>query len=185
MINIKSTLYSIGHGNKSIEEFIEELKSFNIKYLLDIRSKPYSKWNPHFNQTNLKFALERNQIKYVFLGNVLGGLPDDRSCYNHEGKVLYDVIKDKEFFKVGLERLILANQKHLELAIMCSESNPVECHRTKLIGQELLKSEITLKHIISNKVVKSQQTVMNELTRGFNTIDLFGNTIDFKSRKAH
>ena len=181
----ESTIYSIGHGNKKIEDFIDELKSFDIHFLLDVRSKPYSKWNPQFNQAQLKLELERNDITYVFVGDVLGGLPDDRSCYNYEGKVVYDLIKEKDFFKEGLMRLSTANAKRINLAIMCSESKPEECHRSKLIGQELLKKEISLKHIISNKKIKSQQDVMNELTKGTGTVDLFGQEIDFTSRKSY
>lgn len=180
-----STIYSIGHGNKKIEDFISELKSFNILFLLDIRSKPYSKWNPHFNQAQLKIELERNGITYVFVGDVLGGLPEDRSCYNSEGKVVYDLIKEKDFFKNGLKRLTTANEKQIKLAIMCSESKPEECHRTKLIGQELLKKDISLKHIISNVRIKSQPDVMSELTKGKGTVDLFGQEIDFTSRKSY
>ena len=181
----KSTIYSIGHGNKKIEDFIKELKSFDIHFLFDIRSKPYSKWNPQFNQNQLKFELKKNEITYVFVGDVLGGLPDDRSCYNYEGKVVYDLIKEKDFFKKGLERLTNANAKQISLAIMCSESKPEECHRSKLIGQELLKKEVSLNHIVSNTRIKSQQTVMNELTKGKGTIDLFGQEIDFTSRKSY
>ena len=181
----ESTIYSIGHGNKKIEDFIKELKSFDIHFLLDIRSKPYSKWNPQFNQNQLKFELKKNEITYVFVGDVLGGLPDDRSCYNYEGKVVYDLIKEKDFFKKGLERLTNANKKHINLAIMCSESKPEECHRSKLIGQELLKKDVSLNHIVSKTRIKSQQTVMNELTKGKGTIDLFGQEIDFTSRKSY
>ena len=106
-----TTLYSIGHGNKKIEDFIEELKFFNIQYLLDIRSKPFSKWNPLFNQPSLKLELKSYKITYVFLGDTLGGLPEDRSCYDYDGKVVYDLIKEKDFFKEGLKRLITANEK--------------------------------------------------------------------------
>ena len=179
-----TTIYSIGHGNKKIEDFIAELKSFKIQFLLDIRSKPYSKWNPQFNQDILDFELKKNGITYVFVGDTLGGLPKDRSCYDYEGKVVYDLIKEKDFFKEGLERLTTANQKKINLAIMCSESKPEECHRSKLIGQELLNKDISLKHIISNRV-KSQETVMNELTKGKGTVDLFGNEMDFTSRKSY
>lgn len=181
----ESTIYSIGHGNKKIEDFINELKSFNIHFLLDIRSKPYSKWNPQFNQAPLKIELEKNEITYVFVGDVLGGLPDDKSCYNYDGKVVYDLIKEKDFFKEGLKRLTTANEKKINLAIMCSESKPEECHRSKLIGQELLKKDVALKHIISNKKIKSQQDVMNELTKGTGIVDLFGQEIDFTSRKSY
>lgn len=180
-----TTIYSIGHGSKKIENFIAELQSYDILFLLDIRSKPFSKWNPQFNQNELKFILEENGIKYVFVGDTLGGLPEDRSCYDYNGKVVYDLIKEKDFFKEGLERLTNANKKHIKLAIMCSESKPEECHRSKLIGQELLRKNISLKHIVSDKIVKSQEIVMAELTKGKGTIDLFGNETDFTSRKSY
>ena len=180
-----TTVYSIGHGNKKIEDFIQELNAFEIQFLLDIRSKPFSKWNPQFNQNELKFKLEDKRIKYVFVGDSLGGLPEDRSCYDFNGKVVYDLIKEKDFFKEGLERLTTANEKQIKIAIMCSESKPEECHRSKLIGQELLKKNISLKHIISDKMVKSQEIVMAELTKGKGTVDLFGNEIDFTSRKSY
>jgi uncharacterized protein (DUF488 family) len=181
----ESTIYSIGHGSKIIDDFISELKSFNIFFLLDIRSKPFSKWNPQFNRDQLENELEKHNIKYVFIGNNLGGLPEDRSCYDNNGKVVYDYIKEKDFFKEGLKRLTIANEKHVNIAIMCSESNPGECHRSKLIGMELSKQKISIKHIVSRFRFKSQELVMSELTNGNGTVDLFGNVTEFKSRKAH
>lgn len=180
-----STIYSIGHGNKKIDDFVNELKSFNIFFLLDIRSKPYSKWSPHFNQNQLELELKKCNIKYVFVGDSLGGLPEDRSCYDFNGKVVYDYIKEKEFFKEGLKRLTTANEKQINIAIMCSESNPSECHRSKLIGQELLKQNISIKHIISKFKFKSQELVMAEQTNGNGIIDLFGNVTEFTSRKTY
>ncbi|MDR3127131.1 MAG: DUF488 domain-containing protein [Tannerellaceae bacterium] len=182
---MKSTIYSIGHGNKSIEEFIQELKSFDIGFLIDIRSNPYSKWYPQFNQIPLKKEIEKNDIKYVFLGDKLGGLPNDRSCYDINGKVVYDLVKNKDFFQEGLNRLITANSKTIKVAIMCSESKPEECHRSKLIGKELLKTNISVNHIISKNKVKPQEIVISELTDGFGVVDLFKNRIEFTSRKSY
>jgi uncharacterized protein (DUF488 family) len=54
-------IFSIGHGNKDIETFIQELKSFDIGFLIDIRTKPFSKWNPDFNQGMLKFYITRQR----------------------------------------------------------------------------------------------------------------------------
>lgn len=68
---------------------------------------------------------------------------------------------------------------------MCSESKPEECHRSKLIGQELLRKNISINHIVSEKRTKSQSAVMNELTKGKGTVDLFGNEMDFTSRKSY
>ncbi len=180
-----STIYSIGHGSKKMEDFINELKSFNIFFLLDIRSNPYSKWNPGFNKATLETSLKEHNITYVFLGDKLGGLPKDSTCYDADGKVVYDRIKEKIFFQEGIKRLIHANTKKVKLAIMCSESKPEECHRSKLVGQELLKSGISVNHIISSKLVKSQETVMTELTKGLGTVDLFGNLKEFVSRKSY
>ncbi|GAB6008006.1 DUF488 domain-containing protein [Dysgonomonas reticulitermitis] len=182
---MKSTIYSIGHGSKNVEELIKELQSFDIEFLIDIRSKPYSKWNPQFNQAPLKTVIKNNHIEYVFLGDKLGGLPDDRSCYNYNGKVVYELIKEKDFFKDGLNRLITASQKGIRVAIMCSESKPEECHRSKLIGEELLKLGISINHIISEDKIKTQELVIEELTEGLGVTDLFGNKTDFTSRKSY
>lgn len=181
-----STIYSIGHGNKSANDLVNELKSFNIKFLLDIRSKPYSKWSPHFNKDKIEKELAQHDIKYVFIGDHLGGLPEDRTCYDINGKVIYDRIKEKDFFKEGLKRLITANEKGVLIAIMCSESNPLQCHRSKLIGAELLSNEnISVKHIVAVNKVKSQEMVMGEITKGAGTVDLFGNQTKLTSRKKY
>lgn len=180
-----TTIYSIGHGSKDINNFITELQSFKIQYLLDIRSKPFSRWHPQFNKEDLKHSLESSSIKYLYVGDSLGGLPDDKSCYNKNGKVVYDSIKEKDFFKSGLDRLITANKKNINVAIMCSESKPEECHRSKLIGQELLEKNISINHIITKDIIKPQEVVINELTKGMGTIDIFGKPINFSSRKSY
>ena len=185
----KSTIYSIGHGNKSIETLIEELRHFSVNYLIDIRSKPYSKYSPHFNKNSLKFSLLKEKITYTFLGDSLGGLPDDQTCYTN-GHVDYDKLKEKEFFKNGLQRLIAANDKKIKVAIMCSESKPEECHRTKLIGEELKKFGIDLNHITRTKskskqlIIKSQNDVMLEVAPN-GTINLFGDEMTFSSKKKY
>lgn len=177
-------IYSIGHGNKNFEDFLKELSSFNIRYLIDVRTSPYSKYNPQYNRELLKNNLEAANITYVYMGDNLGGLPSDRSCYI-DGKVSYDLIKDKEFFKEGLARLIKAYEKDINVAVMCSESKPEECHRSKLIGQELLKKGITIQHITELDKTKDQFTVMNVLTKGKGVVDLFGNETSFTSRKKY
>jgi uncharacterized protein (DUF488 family) len=177
-------IYTIGHGTKRVEDFIEELKSFGVSYLIDVRSSPFSKFNPQFNQGSIKHDLKSAEIVYVYLGDKLGGLPNDRSCYI-EGKVDYDIMKDKDFFKEGLERLITANNKKINIAVMCSESKPEECHRSKLIGQELLKRNISILHIVGLSRAKTQVDVINELNKGRNVVDLFNSEQNFTSRKKY
>lgn len=181
----KKPLYSIGHGNRKNEEFLSLLQKFAIEFLIDVRSQPYSKYNPQFNQSELKTYLENNGIKYVFMGDSIGGRPNDTSCYDHEGKVDYEVIKTKIFFKQGIERLKTAYDKDINVVIMCSESKPCECHRSKLIGKVLVEDKIAIMHIDEKGKVKDQITVINELNKGLPEYDLFGNPKNSTSRKTY
>lgn len=176
-----TVVYSIGHGNKAINNFIDELRCFEIQYLVDIRSTPFSKWNPDFNQKNLKKTLHKNNITYVFMGDALGGLPKDRSCYQEDGRVNYSILREKEFFKKGIERLVTASKKQLKIVIMCSESKPEECHRSKLIGQELIKLSVAMEHILPEGEIISQADVIKKLTGGYGAVNLFGE-VDLMSR---
>jgi uncharacterized protein (DUF488 family) len=181
----KKPLYTIGHGNRRPEDFLALLKDFGIEYLIDVRSQPYSKFNPKYNQNDLKFFLERNGVKYVFMGDTIGGRPKDNSCYDDEGKVDYEMVKVKDFFLNGIDRLKTAYNKDINLVIMCSESKPCECHRSKLIGKVLVTDNIVLKHIDEKGKLKDQLTVINELNKGLSEFDLFGNPINSTSRKTY
>ena len=171
-----SHIFSIGHGSKDIKELILELQSFDIEFLVDIRSKPYSKFYTHFNQGFLKYSVEEYHIKYGYMGDLLGGLPLDRTCYT-DGKVDYNKLKNREFFIEGLKRLQNANSKGFNVCILCSESNPKECHRAKLIGVEL-------RHIIGIEKEKTQNQVIFELTNGDGLNTIFGEE-HFTSRKKY
>lgn len=178
-------VYTIGYGNRKFEDFVKILKSFDIQYLIDVRSKPYSKYNPDFNQNELKFFLKDRGITYGFWGNTLGGLPDCPCCYDNDGKVNYEEVKKQDFFKQGLSRVKTAYKKQFKIVLMCSETKPEECHRTKLIGEELAKDKIKLRHIDEKGKLKSQTDVMLKLTKGKNVIDLFGENENFTSRKQY
>lgn len=184
-----STIYTIGHGNKSIDVFLEEIDFFNINYLIDIRSRPYSKYNSQYNKGIFEITLTENDVKYVYLGDILGGLPEDKTCYTND-HVDYTKLANNKSFKLGLNRLIVANQKQIKIAIMCSESKPEECHRSKLIGEELRKHGIIINHITRSKdklkrlIVKDQLSVMHEVAPD-GTTNLFGDELSFKSRKPY
>jgi uncharacterized protein (DUF488 family) len=171
------SLYTIGHGARKERDFLALLQCYGIEILMDVRSQPYSKFHPQFNQNNLHAFLERHDIRYIFMGDTLGGRPKDKSCYNEEGSIDYDIVKTKGFFRRGIDILKSICDSEHKVAVMCSESNPCDCHRTKLIGKVLNTEEITLKHIDAKGKLKDHTTVLNEMNKGLSCTDLFGNGI--------
>ena len=177
-----SSILSIGYGNREIDDFIAILKEYAIEFLLDLRSKPYSKYKIDFSGKLFETNLQKNGIKYVFMGDSLGGLPSDTSCYTEEGYVDYSQMESKKFYQDGVKRLITAHEKKIPLVIMCSESKPHECHRSKLIGETLQKNGIELRHIDETGNILLQQDVIAKLKN--NQPSLFGEKKQvFTSRK--
>ncbi len=134
----KIPIYTIGHGNRSLEDFIELLQRYDITYVIDVRSQPYSRYTPHFSHSALEASLKEQHIRYVFMGDTLGGRPSDESCY-HNDKPQYDIIRTKPFYLQGIARLRIVWEKQLRVALLCSEAKPQECHRSKLIGNTLIE----------------------------------------------
>jgi uncharacterized protein (DUF488 family) len=170
----KKPLYTIGHGNRKAPDFFDLLKEYGIEYLVDVRSVPYSRFHPQFNRNALESFLAQHDIRYVFMGDELGGRPKDVTCYCKDGKIDYEMLKGKDFFKNGIDRLKTAYDKDINLAIMCSERNPCECHRSKLIGQVLAADHIIVLHIDEQGKIKDHSTVISEISKGQSPIDLFG-----------
>jgi uncharacterized protein (DUF488 family) len=155
----KSSLYSIGHGSRKAEDFLSLLLAYDIKYLADVRSYPFSRFHPQFNSKKLDEFLAEAGITYVFMGNELGGRPKDPSCYDGEGKIDYGLVRKKDFFLSGIERLKAANDKQVSLAVMCSERDPAMCHRSRLIGAVLQEQGIELLHIDEHGKLKDQTSL--------------------------
>lgn len=166
-----SSLHTIGYGARTLEELIDALLANRIEYLLDVRTSPYSKFKPEFGREALEAALKARGIRYVFMGDTLGGQPRDPDCYT-DGKVDYDKVRRQPFFQAGIERLRTAHEKGVRVVIMCSEGRPEECHRSKMIGEALAAAGIPVRHIDENGQLLTQTQVIDRLTGG--QFDLFG-----------
>ncbi len=162
---MKIPLYTIGHGNRSIESFLALLERYSIDFLVDVRSQPYSRYNPHFSKASLEASLVRQGLSYVFMGDSLGGRPTDPGCYV-AGKVDYALVHDKAWYQQGIARLHTAWEKQLRVALMCSELKPQDCHRSKLIGNTLLEQHIAVSHIDEKGELKGQAELNLLLTHG-------------------
>ena len=146
----KHQIYTIGHSNKTIEEFIALLQRYEINVIVDVRSNPYSRYVSQFNQKPLQRALYEHDIKYIFMGNELGGQPKDNRFYDDKGYVLYYAIASEPSFEAGIERLKKGLQEEFNDSIMCSEENPHDCHRRLLVSRVLIEHGISISHIRAN-----------------------------------
>lgn len=174
-------IYTIGYGSRSMEAFLAVLRGHQIAYVIDIRSMPYSRFKPEFSKDALEAHLHGEGIRYLYMGDALGGQPTDRDCYVDD-KVVYDRVRGKAFFREGIDRVRRAFQQQVRVALMCSEGKPSECHRTKLIGLTLAEQGIPVAHIDEHDALRSQADVVGELTEG--QLTLFGEP-EFRSRKRY
>ncbi len=143
-------LFTVGYTAYPQELFIEALKHHHIDVVADVRSAPFSAYYKDFNQDVLQAQLKQQGFLYVFLGKELGARPEDRSVYV-DGRVDFDLVRRAPFFVQGLQRLRTGLQQY-NVALLCAEKDPIQCHRSILICKELC-AEHTVQHIFEKKYV--------------------------------
>ncbi len=139
-------VYTIGHSNHSADRFVELLERHGIEVLVDVRSRPSSRFSPHFAKKRLSRRLAEQGLEYRFLGAELGGMPDEDRFYDSDGYVLYDRLAASERFTRGIAALVeIAADRRT--ALMCGEENPTGCHRRLLLGRALIDRGVELLHV--------------------------------------
>jgi uncharacterized protein (DUF488 family) len=179
--DVPSPVHTIGYGARTLDDFLDLLCTHEIRYLIDLRSSPYSKFKPEFSRETLAKALEARGVKYVYMGDQLGGQPDDPACFV-DGKVVYEIVAQLPAYQQGIARVVRAHERGLRLVLMCSEGKPELCHRAKLIGETLTARGIPVLHIDEDGALISQDDVRDRLTGG--QLNLFGENT-FTSRKRY
>jgi uncharacterized protein (DUF488 family) len=142
---VRETLFSIGHSNHELSDFLGLLGRAGITTLADVRSQPYSRRHPHYNRPDLETALAQGGIAYVFLGHALGGRPDDPELYDAEGRVDYERVRKTDAFQQGLKELLAVKGK--KTVLFCAEEDPLDCHRGLMIAPALLESGVATCHL--------------------------------------
>lgn len=156
------SLFTVGHSNLEFEQFVKLLRDSTVELLLDVRSRPQSSRFPQFSQPGFGSLLAAEGIAYLFLGEELGGRPDDPDVYRLDGLVDYRSRRKSYAFRAGLERLL----KELEgrtLAMMCAEEDPLECHRFLMVCPELVRAGIQPLHIRKGSRIETQEAAENRL----------------------
>ncbi len=172
------TVFTIGYGNRPIEDFLGLLRQYGIETVCDVRSSPYSSRFPNFTRDSLSQALSAKDVKYVFLGNELGARPSDPDLYE-DGRASYTAMANSAAFRQGIERVEVGAEKYT-LALLCAEKDPLDCHRAILISPALAAAGIVVNHIGPGGRLESQRELERRLLRklGLDQVPLFGSPND-------
>ncbi len=177
-------ILTVGYGARSIEELLAVLEQAGAEYLVDVRSAPYSRFKPEFSREALAATLEAHGIRYVFMGKELGGKPDDPECFDADGRVDYGRLRLRPAFANGLTSLEAGWEAGHTLVLMCSEGKPQECHRAKLVAEELNALGVPVAHIDEQGARRSHDEIMAMITDGQETL-FGGHAAASRSRKQY
>lgn len=154
-------LYSIGHSNQSQEEFLNLLNKHDINCIVDVRSVPASKFTPQFNMEPLKWFLRSHDIQYLHFGDEFGARRTD--SLNADGQVDFEIAVKTPSFRQGADRLLRGLQKGFRISLMCSEANPLECHRFSLVSRYFHEHGLDVKHILKDGTLASHAELEEEM----------------------
>jgi uncharacterized protein (DUF488 family) len=167
----RPTIFTIGHSNHSEEKFLELLTQHGIEVLVDVRSQPFSRYNPQFNDSNLANSLKAAGIRYLFMGKELGGRPEGEEFLDESGHALYHRMADSPEFLAGIERLERGLQED-RTAIMCSEENPAICHRHLLVTRVISDRGVDVLHIRGDGRLETEDEIAPKEKQGVLFADL-------------
>lgn len=154
-------IFTIGHSNHEPEAFAALLERHGIELVADVRSQPYSAYAQHFNKGVVEGILGTRGIKYLFLGDLLGGRPEGEEFYDDAQHVLYDRVAESEPFRRGINRLLDEIRSHT-VALLCGEEDPADCHRRVLVGRVLRERGVAVLHIRGDGRVQSEEEVCRD-----------------------
>ncbi len=130
------SIYTAGHGARTIDALLALLGAAKIGVLVDVRLRPVSRRYPHFSQRQLGEALDEHAIEYVFEGRALGGFREPGPNCRHSALASdafrgYAEQMATPEFRAAADR-VLARAAGARLAVLCAERFPVDCHRNLL-----------------------------------------------------
>jgi len=158
-------LYSIGHSSQTQEEFLALLTSYSINCVVDVRSVPASKYSPQFNQENLKWFLKSHGIQYLHFGDEFGARRTD--SIDENGQVNFELAVKTPNFQQGVVRLMRGLEKGYQIVLMCSEADPLECHRFSMVSRYFYDLGLDVQHILKDGTLAPHASLEKEMINQF------------------
>ena len=161
-------VFTIGHSDHELNYFLELLFSQRINCVIDVRSIPASGRNPQYNQNALKNALSKEGIEYWHFRKEFGARQISQSVHNEEGRVDFEKFQQTDAFQQGVQQLEDGLEKGYEIALMCAEGHPLDCHRFSMISNFLAAKGFDIFHIMKDKSVIAHAEMEEELLKKYN-----------------
>jgi len=155
------TIFTIGHSNHSLGDFVSLLRRHEVTAVADVRSSPHSRHCSHFNRGVLSQFLPAQGVEYAYRGRELGARPSDPNCYR-DGRADFRLLRVTQAFKAGLERLICLAARCIT-AVMCAEKDPLDCHRMILVSRALRACDLAIWHIREDGGLESNEDAERRL----------------------
>lgn len=161
----KMICYTIGHSTRKLEEFINIIKNYGIDCIMDVRSNPHasSSYDKSYDRDSLEMNIKQSGINYIYMGEQLGEKRTENEVLDSDGKANFDKIMECSTFNKGINRIVEGIRRGHKIALMCSERNPFNCHRSIVLGYALMKNGVDMEHIIDEKKSKSQNRIEEEI----------------------
>lgn len=159
-------VYTIGHGNRRVQQVILLLEQYSINRIIDVRATPFSQYAPGWNRNVLRELLPQLHFEYIYMGNLLGEKSSKRELYT-DGVIDYEKLAETESFRNAIRRLMQYADGRTSL--LCTETNPLGCHRSLLIGRSLKAQRIETHHIVGreNPYIRTQSDLEEEMIEEF------------------
>lgn len=139
-------ILTAGYGNRGFAGFVALMERHGVTHVVDVRSVPQSSYWEDFRRPRLERILPEQGLRYVYMGDTLGGVPDSPILCKDPEAVPLEPLFDDPKLHLGLDRLIQAAQERT-VCLMCGCLRPHRCHRSRLIGEALARRGVVVLHL--------------------------------------
>lgn len=156
-------VYTIGHSVHPIDVFLKLLNKYDINCVIDVRSTPFSKYAPQYNINEIKKTLNSNGIYYLFMGKEFGARQTDTTLFDSDGLLNFEKVIKNDQFQSGMKRVKEGLDKGFNITFMCTEKDPIDCHRSILVGRAFHDEKFDVLNIIENGNIETQEELIERL----------------------
>ena len=157
-------IFTLGHSNGTQEELLSLLRLADINCVIDVRSVPASAYTPQFNKDPLSRFLKKNGVVYMHFGEEFGARRHDAYV---NGQVNFEKAVQTPAFQRGVDRIRHGIEKGYRIAFMCSEANPLSCHRFAMVSRYFHDNGFDIQHILHSKEIVSHEQLEQQMIESY------------------